>query len=395
MGKVLALLVIAAAVAPRAGGRKPIERRAFGETDHGQPIDLYTLRNARGVEVSIITYGGIVTAIKVPDRNGAIADVVLGFDSLAPYLKKHPLFGALVGRYANRIGGARFTLDGHEHRLTANEGPNHLHGGLRGFDRQVWRAEEIASKDGPTVRLSYTSRDGEEGYPGTLAVTVTYALIDGGGGGGGSALRVEYAATTDKPTIVNLTSHGYFNLAGQGQGDILGHELTIAAARITPVGEGLLPTGELRAVAGTPFDFRRPVAIGARIDARDRQLALATGYDHNFVLDPPVGVGGGGGGGGTPRLAARVREPRSGRVLEVLTTEPGLQLYSGNFLDGTLTGKAGRAYGRRQGLCLEPQHFPDSPHQPSFPSVVLRPGERYRSTTIYRFTTDRGRDRGN
>ena len=356
-----------------AGGAQMIEKKPFGKTAAGQEIDLYTLRNGK-VEVSIATWGATVTSIRVPDRGGALADVVLGFDTLAPYLATHPFFGVVVGRYANRIGQGRFTLDHKEYRLTINNGKNQLHGGPEGFYRKVWKAEEVDAKDGPAVKLTYVSPDGEEGYPGTMTASVTYTLT------GDGALRMDYAAATDKPTVVNLTNHAYFNLAGQGEGEILAHELMVHAGRYTPVDETSIPTGELRSVASTPFDFRKPMALGARIGADDAQLVIGKGYDHNFVLD--------GGVTRKPRLVASMHDPKSGRVLEILTTEPGLQLYSGNFLDGTLKGKNGKVYGHRQGFCLETQHYPDSPNHPSFPPVVLRPGKHYQSTTLYRFTTD-------
>ncbi len=356
-----------------AAGAHMIEKKPFGKTAAGEEVELYTLRNGK-LEVSIATWGATVTSLRVPDRNGAIADVVLGFDTLAPYLKEHPFFGVVVGRYANRIGQGRFTLDHKEYRLTINNGKNQLHGGPEGFYRKVWKAEEVDAKDGPAVKLTYVSPDGEEGYPGTLTASVTYTLTDDG------ALRMEYGATTDKPTVVNLTNHAYFNLAGQGEGEILGHELTVHAARYTPVDDTSIPTGELRSVAGTPFDFRKPVALGTRIAAEDAQLVIGKGYDHNFVLD--------GGVTRKPRLVASMRDPKSGRALEIVTTEPGLQLYTGNFLDGTIKGKGGKVYGHREGFCLETQHYPDSPNHPSFPSVVLRPGKHYQSTTLYRFTAE-------
>ncbi len=355
-----------------------LKTKVFGKTPDGAQVDLYTLTNAKGMRVSIATLGGIVVTLEVPDRAGRIADVTLGFDSLEGYLKGHPYFGALIGRYGNRIGKGRFTLGGTEYVLARNNGENHLHGGLKGFDKVLWVAKEIPAKDGQALELSYLSRDGEEGYPGNLQVTVVYTLTEA------NELRMDYHATTDKETVVNLTNHAYFNLAGPGEdeeGDVLGHELFIDADRFTPVDALLIPTGELRKVDGTPFDFRTPTPIGARIDGSDAQLVAGKGYDHNFVLN---------GKAGSLRLAARVREPISGRVLELLTVEPGLQFYSGNFLDGTLTGKAGKVYKHRYGFCLEAQHYPDSPNKPEFPSTRLRPGETYRTTTVYRFATDRG-----
>jgi aldose 1-epimerase len=352
-----------------AGPGSRIERRPFGIAG-GTAVELYTLANGRGSSVDIATYGGIVVALRVPDRGGRLGDVVLGHDSLEGYLRSPgPYLGALVGRFANRIAGGRFTLDGREHQLARNEGPNHLHGGTRGFDKVVWSARAAETPRGPSLELSRLSPDGEEGYPGNLSVSVAFTLSED------DALHVEAEATTDRPTLCSLTHHDYWNL--DGGPDVLGHVLTIRAGRFTPVGPGLIPTGELRAVGGTPMDFTRPTAVGARIGDADEQLRLGRGYDHNYALD---------GDGGGPALAARLEGPGSGRVLEVLTTEPGLQLYSGNTLDGTVAGKGGRIHGPRSGLCLETQRFPDAPHHPTFPSAVLRPGERYRATTIYRFS---------
>ena len=345
----------------------------FGKTTDGVAIERYTLKNAKGVEVDVITWGGIVTRIMAPDRNGKPADIALGFERLEPYLEQHPYFGAIVGRYGNRIGNAQFTLGGKTYTLAKNNGPNSLHGGVRGFDKRVWKARGTSGANGPGVELTYVSADGEEGFPGTLTTKVTYTLTADNG------LRIDYEATTDKDTVVNLTNHSYFNLAGVGSGDILGHELQIVADRFTPVDATLIPTGELRPVAGTPFDFRKPTRIGARIAAEDEQIRFGQGYDHNFVLNGPAG---------TLRLVARVTEPSSGRVLEVETTEPGVQFYTGNFLDGSLKGK-GTVYNLRTGFCLETQHFPDSPNKPQFPSTVLKPGETYRTTTVYRFSTAR------
>jgi len=333
-------------------------------------VELYTLTNSKGVTAAITNYGGILVSLKVPDRAGQLADVVLGFDTLDGYLKGHPYFGAIIGRYGNRIAKARFTLNGVEYRLAPNEGENSLHGGIKGFDKAVWTAKEIDG--GKALELSYLSKDGEEGFPGNLAVKVTYSLNDE------NELKIDYTATTDKDTVVNLTNHSYFNLAGQGEGDVLDHVVTINADRFTPVDSKLIPTGELRSVAGTPFDFRTPHRIGERINDRDEQLILGRGYDHNFVLNR-TGEG--------LALAARVVEPKTGRVMEVLTTEPGMQFYTGNFLD-SITGKGGKVYKQRYGFCLETQHFPDSPNKPEFPSVVLKPGQEYRSTTIYRFSVE-------
>ena len=301
------------------------------------------------------------------------ATFVLGFDNLDGYLAKEPYFGALIGRYGNRIGNARFKLDGAEYKLPANDGPNSLHGGLRGFDKRVWTAREIHGEH-PALELTYLSKDGEEGYPGNLSAKVVYSLTDD------NALRIDYTATTDKDTVLNLTNHSYFNLAGEGNGDNLKHEIMINADRFTPIDGTLIPTGELRKVENTPFDFRKPALIGARIDADDEQIKFGKGYDHNFVLNRS-GTG--------LSLAARVTDAESGRVLEVLTTQPGLQFYTGNFLDGSIHGKGGKTYGRRSAFCLETQHFPDSPNKPSFPSTVLKPGETYRESTVFRFSTSK------
>jgi aldose 1-epimerase len=329
-------------------------------------VDIFTLRNANGVEIKATNYGGIITSIVTPDRGGHPGDIVLGFDALDSYLKDSPYFGAVVGRYGNRIAKGRFTLDGQTYTLATNNGPNHLHGGLKGFDKVVWKAEPLTGQTG--IVLSRRSPDGEEGYPGNLDVRITYELTDR------NELVIDYHATTDKATPVNLTQHTYFNLAGTG--DILGHQLMIEADRYTPVDSTLIPTGELAPVQSTPFDFRTPTAIGARIGQSDEQLKNGGGYDHNWVLNRK---------GSGRQLVARVIEPKTGRTLEVSTTEPGLQFYSGNFLDGTITGKAGRVYQRRNGLCLETQHFPDSPNQAKFPSTILRPGGAYDSQTVFRF----------
>lgn len=322
------------------------------------------------MEVDATEYGAIITRVLVPDQRGELGDVVLGFDTLEGYLASSPYFGAVVGRCANRIAHGRFALDGVTYQLACNDGANHLHGGVRGFDKVLWQGTPTSDEAMPGVTFAYESADGEEGYPGALSVQVSYLLS------GEGALHVRYRATTNRPTIVNLTQHSYFNLAAR-DGDVLGHELTVNASRFTPVDAGLIPTGELRPVDGTPFDFRTPIAIGTRIGTPDRQLEVAGGYDHNFVLDR--------GDDRSLALAARVVEPRSGRTLEVRTTQPGLQLYSGNFLDGSITGKAGRRYGHRSGFCLETQHFPDSPNHPAFPSVVLRPDDQYESESVYLF----------
>lgn len=350
-----------------------VTRSPFGVTREGEAVDLYTLTNAHGVEVRAMTYGGIIVSLKVPDREGRPGDVVLGYRDIAGYLEETPYFGAIIGRYGNRIGDARFRLDGDTYELAANNGPNHLHGGVRGFDKVVWAAEPFTLAGGVGVRFRRASPDGEEGYPGNLDVEVTYTLTDI------DELAFEYRATTDKPTPVNLTQHSYFNLAGHGSGDVLGHRLTLNADQYTPVDEDLIPTGQLASLAGTPFDFRTPRAIGEDIAADHEQIRFGGGYDHNFVLNRE------GAADGELVLAARVEEPGSGRTLEVLTTEPGLQFYSGNFLDGSITGKEGSVYAHRGGFCLETQHFPDSPNQPSFPSTILRPGAEYRSRTVLRF----------
>ncbi|HXA07750.1 MAG TPA: aldose epimerase family protein [Bryobacteraceae bacterium] len=356
----------------RAQGAAGLRKSAFGKMKDGQPVGLYTLTNTGGMEVAITNYGGIVVSIKAPDRSGKFADVVLGFDTFDAYLNNTPFFGALVGRYGNRIAKARFTLDGHEYHLAANDNGNTLHGGLKGFDKRLWNAKDVSTKEVPALELTYLSKDGEEGFPGNLSVTVTYSLTPK------NELKIDYAATTDKDTVLNLTNHSYFNLAGQGEGDILSHLMMINGDRFTPVDATLIPTGELKSVAGTPLDFRKPTAIGARIDADDQQMKFGRGYDHNFVLNRK---------GGELLLAARVTEPSSGRVLEVLTTQPGLQFYTGNFLDGTIHGKVGKVYPRRSAFCMETQRFPDSPNQPQFPTTVLKPGKHFQSTTVFRFST--------
>src|SRR6266704_4299343 len=350
-------------------GEATVEKSNFGTLEDGTVIEAFTLRNVRGAMVKVITYGGTLTALWVPDKNGKLGDVVFGFDGLKGYLGSHPYFGSTVGRYANRIAKGKFSLDGKEYTLAINNGPNSLHGGLKGFDKVVWEPSIRATQNGAALQLKYLSKDGEEGFPGNLSVTALYTLTDDNG------LRLDYIATTDKDTILNLTEHSYFNLAGKG--DVLQHTVMIAADKFTPVDSTSIPTGELRPVEGTPFDFRKPTAIGARIDQDDEQLKFGNGYDHNFVLNR---------GPGELALAARVYEPTTGRLLEVLTTQPGLQFYTGNFLDGTLKGKGGWVYQRRNGFCMEAQHFPDSPNHPNFPSVVLKPGEVYRNTIIYRLS---------
>jgi len=371
----LALALLLAACAAVSTPKESIRCRPFGTIPGGQKADLYLLTNSRGAEAEITNYGGIVVSLKMPDRKGAMADVVLGYDHLKDYTKASPYFGALIGRYGNRIAKGRFELDGKAYQLATNDGPNALHGGVKGFDKVLWKARPLMTKAGPALELIYTSKDGEEGYPGKLSVKALYTLTNK------NEMRLDFTATTDKPTIVNLTHHSYFNLAGAGNGDILGHRVTIRAAKFTPVDNTLIPTGELRPVAGTPMDFRKPAAIGARIADPYEQIRIGkTGYDHNWVTGNPTGKLG---------LQAKVYEPASGRVMEVLSTEPGLQFYSGNFLDGTNVGKGGKAYQFRTGFCMEPQHFPDSPNHANFPSVILNPGETYKSTIIYRFSSGR------
>jgi aldose 1-epimerase len=351
-----------------------ITKSSYGTTADGQEVDEYTLTNANGMEVKIITYGGIITSVRVPDRNGNLANVVLGFDTLADYETKNPYFGGIIGRYGNRIANAAFSLDGEDYTLAANNGPNTLHGGVKGFDKQVWTAKEADGESGVGLELTYLSPDGEEGYPGNLSVTVLYTLTEDNG------IRMDYTATTDKATVVNLTNHSYFNLAGNGAGAIYDHILQIDADAYTPVDATLIPTGEVADVEGTPFDFRAPKRIGTGIRSGDEQIVLGRGYDHNFVLSREED--------GALELGARVYEPISGRGLEVWTTEPGIQFYTGNFLDGTLVGSSGGMYRQGDAFCLETQHFPDSPNQAEFPSTTLMPGDTYQTTTIYKFTTD-------
>jgi aldose 1-epimerase len=364
--------VVASGSAANSQAKPQVDRAPFGKLPDGRSVELFTLTNSKGMVAKITNYGGIVVALMVPDRTGHLDDVVLGCDSLEGYRARSPFFGALIGRYGNRIGKAQFTLDGKTYAVTPNERQNHLHGGRVGFDKVLWSATPVTGKDSVGLELRYLSKDAEEGYPGNLSATVTYTLTDA------NELKIDYAATTDKPTVVNLTHHGYFNLDGAGSGDILGEELLINADRFTPVDRGLIPTGELQPVKGTPMDFTQATAIGARIGSQDEQIVNGGGYDHNWVLNRT---------GSGLSLAAKLTSPKTGRVMEVLTTEPGLQFYSGNFLDGTITGKGGKLYPRRSGLCLETQHFPDSPNKPSFPSTVLKPGETYKTTTVYRFST--------
>jgi len=344
-----------------------VTKALFGRLPDGTPVDGYTIRNARGVTMHVITYGGIITSLRVPDRARHLDDIVLGFDSLPGYLKDPPYFGAIVGRYANRIAKGRFTVDGKTYQVPVNNGANSLHGGTRGFDKVVWDAKPFERGKAAGVVLTHVSPDGDQGYPGALSLRVTYTLNDA------DELGVEYHATTDKATPVNLSQHSYFNFTG-AQRDVLGHVVQIAASRYTPVDTTLIPTGELPSVAGTPFDFRTPTAIGARIAEPNEQLKIAGGYDHNWVLD-----------GKGMRHVVRVVEPTTGRTLDVSTDQPGVQFYSGNFLDGTITGKGGRVYGHRYGFCLETQHFPDSPNHPPFPSTILRPGKAFESRTVFTF----------
>ena len=366
----LLLLLLATVVAADA----QVTKESFGKTADGQQVDLYTLHNTRGAEAKITNYGAIVTSLKVADRNGKFDDVVLGFNDFDSYLKNDPYFGAIVGRYGNRIAKGRFTLNGVEYKLATNNGENHLHGGIKGFDKVVWTAHEMKSPAGPAVVLTYLSKDGEEGYPGNLNVRVVYTLTNN------NELKIDYTATTDKDTVANLTHHSYFNLAGEGNGDILNHLVTINATRFVPTDAGSIPTGKLMSVAGTPFDFLKPMAIGARINQDDEQLKFGSGYDHTWVINGRPGV---------LRQAASAYEATSGRVMQVWTTEPGVQFYTGNFLDGTKTGKSGKVYQRRFGFCFETQHYPDSPNHPAFPTTTIRKGQTFKSTTIYRFSSRR------
>ncbi len=367
-------------VSPEPGASPPalagVARAPFGEVD-GKAVERYTLTNENGISVSILTYGGIVQSIMVPDRDGNLGDVVLGFDNIEDYVEKSPFFGTIVGRYANRIAQGRFELEGETYRLATNNGPNALHGGEKGFDKAIWTAEEVDNPDGPSLALFRTSPDGEEGYPGTLDVTVTYTVTQD------NELRIEYVATTDAPTIVNLSNHSYFNLAGEGSGAVYDHVLRFNAHSFTPVDETLIPTGEIAPVAGTAFDFTTAHPIGDNIrNSSDAQILIGLGYDHNFVLDRSALDD-------TAMIeAVVVTEPTSDRVMTVRTTEPGVQFYSGNLLTGEFGGKSGQTYRQGDGFCLETQHFPNSPNQPEFPSTVLRPGETFTSMTVYAFSTE-------
>jgi aldose 1-epimerase len=376
LGLLAGLGLLAPAAAAQTGdtrGKLMVEKSGYGKTPDGTPVSLFTLTNSKGMTVKITNYGGTITELHVPDKNGNTADVMLGFDKLDGYLKASPYFGCIVGRVANRIAGGKFTLEGKEYTLAKNNGPNALHGGKKGFDKVVWKAEPFKAENGVGVELRYVSKDGEEGYPGNLSVTVRYTLSDD------NSLRIDYKATTDKATPVNLTNHSYFNLAGHAAGTVLGHEVLIAADEYTPVDKTLIPTGKIAPVKDTPLDFTKLTPVGKRID---QIKADPVGYDHNFVLRRVKRAG--------PRLAARVVEPKSGRVMEVLTTEPGVQFYTGNFLDGKARGKGGAAYRQYAGLCLETQHFPDAVHHKNFPSVILEPGKTFTSTTVYRFSTKSG-----
>jgi len=366
----LCALGLLASCASTTTGSMSIKDENWGTTKDGQKVTLYTLRNKSGLEAKIMNYGGTLVSLSAPDKSGQFADVVLGFDGFTPYEANGPYFGSIVGRYANRIGKGKFTLDGKAYQLAVNNGPNHLHGGLVGFHKKIWKSSPIHRSNGVGVELTYTSPDGEEGYPGTLTCKATYLLTND------NALEIEYSATTDKPTVVNLTNHAYFNLAGEGKGTILDHEMTINADSYTATDVNLIPTGELASVSGTPLDFTSPNRVGARIGSDFRAMKQGLGYDHNFVL----------GGGSGLKKAARVKDPKSGRVLEVLTTEPGVQFYTGNHLK--LTGKNGHNYVSRSGFCLETQHYPDSPNRPEFPSVTLLPGDGYQHTCIYRFSAE-------
>jgi len=369
--KIFALLLLMSCVAFAAA--QTVTKQSYGKTAAGENVDLYTLRNSKGVEAKITNYGGILVSLKVPDRNGKFDDVVLGFNDLESYLTKNdPYMGALIGRYGNRIAKGRFTLNSVEYKLAVNNGENHLHGGIKGFDKVIWTGHEMKTPAGPAVVLTYLSKDLEEGYPGNLNVRVVYTLTNR------NELKIDYSATTDKDTVTNLTHHSYFNLAGEGNGDILSHVVTINANRFVPTDAGSIPTGELKSVAGTPFDFLKATAIGARINQDDEQLKFGNGYDHTWVIN-----------GRGMRLAATAYEATSGRVMQVWTTEPGVQFYTGNFLNGTLTGKSGKVYARRNGFCFETQHYPDSPNQPSFPTTTLKKGQTLKSTTIYRFSARR------
>ncbi len=364
----------ASVLALMAAANATVTATSFGKTAANEPVTLYTLTNKNGVEAKISTYGATLVSLKEPDRSGKLASVVLGFSSVDPYVKGVPFFGATIGRYGNRIAKGRFVLDGKTYQLPTNDGPNSLHGGAKGFDKRLWTATPVSAKNGEALKLTYVSADGEEGYPGKLSVQVTYTLR------ADNSLDIAYEATTTKPTVVNLTNHTYYNLSGDPQKPITGDLLTIKADTFTPIDATLIPTGDLKPVKGTPFDFTKATAIGARISADDQQLKFAGGYDHNWVLNKSAA--------GTMTTAAILSDPASGRILEVKTTEPGLQFYSGNFLDGKPAG-AGTVYQHRTGLCLETQHFPDSPNKTGFPSTVLHPGQTYHSETVLVFSVQK------
>ncbi len=376
---VAALLILGAMTVmpyPNAEAKSKMQKQVFGKIQDGQSVDLYVLTNKLGMTAAISNFGGTLVSLRVPNRDGKLADVVLGYDNPADYENGKAYFGGTIGRYGNRIAHGKFTLNGVTYQLPLNDGENTLHGGLRGFNKRVWTAKDVSSSEGEALELTYVSKDGEEGFPGNLAVKVVYTLL-----ADQNTVKIDYTATTDKDTVLNLTNHSYFNLAGQGNGDILQHQLTLLASQFTPVDATLIPTGKLQDVHNTPFDFLQPVAIGARINQDDQQLKFGRGYDHNWVLDKKSA--------GSLSLAARAYDPQSGRVLEVSTTEPGVQFYSGNFLDGTVHGKDGKVYAYRSAFCLETQHFPDSPNHANFPSTVLKPGQTYRSTSTYTFSVQK------
>jgi len=358
----------------KAEAKSGMEHKNFGRTQDGQSAELYVLTNKNGMQAEVTNYGATLVALRVPDRDGKLGDVILGYDNVAGYEAGASYLGATVGRYANRIAHGKFSLNGNTYTLPKNDGENTLHGGTMGFNKHYWTTKDVSSDAGPALQLAYLSKDGEEGFPGNLNITVTYSLVVDR-----NELRIEYRATTDKDTVINVSNHAYYNLAGQGNGDILKHELKLYASRFTPVDQTLIPTGELRDVKGTPFDFTKATAIGARIDQDEQQLKYGKGYDHNWVLDQKAK--------GLPAPAAEAYDPQSGRVLEISTTEPGVQFYSGNFLDGTIHGKEGKVYGHRFAFCLETQHFPDSPNHPDFPTTVLKPGQHFHSSSTYRFST--------
>jgi aldose 1-epimerase len=372
-----AILLAGTMIAAHPGNEanRKMEKQDFGKVSDGKSAELYTLTNKHGMEVAITNFGATVVGIKVPDKTGKSADVTLGHTNAGEYQSGKGYLGATVGRYGNRIAHGKFSLDGKEYTLPKNDGENSLHGGTVGFNGHMWAARDVSTAAGEAVLMTYVSKDGEEGYPGNLTITVIFSVP-----AAENALKIEYSAATDKDTVLNPTNHSYFNLAGQGNGDILKNEMTIHASRFTPVDSTLIPTGELKKVAGTPFDFTKATAVGARIEHNDEQLKFGKGYDHNWVLDKKAGST-------APSLAVEVYEPTSGRMMSVYTTEPGVQFYTGNFLDGSVTGKDGKAYDHRSALCLETQHFPDSPNHPDFPTTELKPGQKFHSTTIYKFST--------